>query len=126
MKYSNQNDDLMLIDPQLNRIGGSGKSSRAYLVTLLLMPPADQQPGSCTPGADVDMKEDPGAGDGASPTQAASAEDGAAYHSTVREEPTSVCGMICDVWPLLLCQGLDATWASAGLWSVLYSSIRST
>ena len=31
MKYSNQNDDLMLIDPQLNRIGGSGKSSRAYL-----------------------------------------------------------------------------------------------
>ena len=101
--------------------------------------PADPQP--CTPGADVGMKEDPGAGDGASPTQAASTEDGAAYHSTVRadgkeeprspvradgkEEPTSVCGMICDVWPLLLCQGLDA---SLGVcWTVvLYSSIRST
>ena len=78
-----------------------------------------------TSGADDGMKEDPGAGDGASPTQAASAEDGAAYHSTVREEPTSVCGMICDVWPLLLCQGLDATLGVC--WTVvLYSSIRST
>ena len=99
------------------------------------MPPADPQPGACTPGADVGTKEDPGAGVGmkddpgtgvgASPTQAASAKDGAAYHSTVREEPTSVCGMICDMWPLLLCQGLDATLGVC--WTVvLYSSIRST
>jgi len=106
----------------------------------MTMPPADPQPGADVgtkedpgadvgmkedPGADVGMKEDPGAGVGASPTQAAPAENGAAYHSTVREEPTSVCGMICDMWPLLLCQGLDATLGVC--WTViLYSSIRST
>ena len=72
----------------------------------------------------VGMKEDPAAGDGASPTQAASAENPTAREGG-KEEPTSVCGMICDVWPLLLCQGLDA---SLGVcWTVvLYSSIRST
>ena len=79
------------------------------------MPPAEAEP---QPGALPVVKEDypGGTDDGASPTKGtsedgASAEDVAAYPSTRearKAEPTSVPGMIRDVWALLLCQGLDA------------------
>ena len=84
------------------------------------MPPAEAEP---QPGALPAVKEDyPGGTDdhdgaSASPTEGteaedgASAEDAAAYPSTReagKAEPASVCGMIRDVWALLLCQGLDA------------------